>query len=383
VIGPEGADDRRAGAGIGIGMIGYGAMGKAHAYAYAGVPVIRSLASRPLLRVVSGRHSELVAAASAALGFDSWTDDWREVVERRDVDIVDICSPPGSHAQIIEAAARNGKAILCEKPLAVSLAEGEAALGAVKASGVLNAICFNYRYLPAVALMRELVDAGEIGEVLLWRGSWLSDEFLDPAVAFDWRFDADLGGTTLADLGSHLVDLAEWMVGPIAQVCAQSSTFTRERADAAGTGMVRVGVDDASSALVRFASGATGVLEVARVCSRRPCDFTVEVNGSEGTLVFDYSRLNELRLGRSADDERLYGMRVIRAEHPDHPYAGDWWAIGQGVGYGASFVNLIGGLLSAWPDGPWMPGLDVGLRVQRVCGAMQRSALENAWVSVA
>jgi predicted dehydrogenase len=125
------------------------------------------------------------------------------------------------------------------------------------------------------------------------------------------------------------------------------------------------------------------VFEVARTCSRRPCDFTIEVNGTRGTLVFDYSRLNELRLGRSADDERLYGMRTIRAEHPLHPYAADWWAMGQGVGYGASFVNLVGDLLSAWPDGPWLPSLDVGLRVQRVCDAMERSAVEHAWVSVA
>ncbi|MGD0083946.1 MAG: Gfo/Idh/MocA family oxidoreductase [Acidimicrobiales bacterium] len=353
--------------GVRIGMIGYGAMGKAHAYAYRAASVIRPLSSAARLAVVSGRNSEAVAAASVALGFDSWTSDWREVVERPDVDVVDICSPPGSHAEIIEAAARNGKSILCEKPLSVSVADAAAALGAAAASGVLNAICFNYRRLPAVALMKELVAAGEIGDVLLWRGSWLSDEFLDPAIPFDWRFDRRIGGTTISDLGSHLVDLAEWMVGPIGRVCAQSSTFTRERADPTRGGMVPVGVDDASSALVRFTNGAAGVFEVARACSRRPCDFTVEVNGTRGTLVFDYSRLNELRLGRSADEERLYGMRTIRTEHPDHPYAADWWAIGQGVGYGSSFVNLVGDLLSAWPDGPWQPGLDVGFRVQQVC----------------
>jgi predicted dehydrogenase len=363
-------------------MIGYGAMGKAHAYAYTAVPVIRSLPARPRLTVVSGRHPEAVAAASATLGFDSWTTDWREVVERHDVDLVDICSPPGSHAQIIEAAAENGKAILCEKPLAVSLAEAERSLEVVAARGVLNAICFNYRYLPAVALMRDLVAGGELGEVLLWRGSWLSDEFLDPLVAFDWRFDPQMGGTTIADLGCHLIDLAEWIVGPVSDVCAQSSTFTLERRDPAGR-IVPVRTDDASSALFRFAGGAAGVFEVARTCSRRPCDFTIEVNGSRGTLVFDYSRLNELRLGRNADDESLYGMRTIRAEHRLHPYAADWWAIGQGVGYGASFVNLVGGLLSAWPHGPWLPGLDVGLRVQRVCEAVERSAAEKRWVSLA
>jgi predicted dehydrogenase len=368
---------------IRVGMVGYGAMGKAHAYAYTASPVIKSLSSRPRLTVVSGRHPEAVEAASVALGFDSWTDDWREVVERPDVDLVDICSPPGSHAEIIEAAARHGKAILCEKPLAVSLPQAEDALAAVTASGVLNAICFNYRYLPAVALMRELVAGGEIGEVLLWRGSWLSDEFLDPTTPFDWRFDPQMGGTTIADLGCHLIDLAEWMVGPVDGVSAQSSTFTTERLDSAGSGMVPVRTDEASSALLRFASGAAGAFEVARTCARRPCDFTVEVNGTRGTLVFDYSRLNELRLGRTADDESLYGMRTIRAEHPRHPYAAGWWAIGQGIGYGASFVNLVGELLSSWPNGPFIPGLDVGLRVQRVCGAMERSADEHRWVNVA
>ncbi|MGA8679259.1 MAG: Gfo/Idh/MocA family oxidoreductase, partial [Acidimicrobiales bacterium] len=176
-----------------IGMIGYGAMGKAHAYAYSAVGVIRSLPSAPRLTVVSGRNAEAVAAASVGLGFESWTTDWREVVERPDVDIIDICSPPGTHAEVISAAAVNGKAILCEKPLAVSLAEAETALAVVRASRVLNAICFNYRFLPAVALMRQLVAEGEVGEVLLWRGSWLSDEFLDPAIDFDWRFDCEMG----------------------------------------------------------------------------------------------------------------------------------------------------------------------------------------------
>jgi predicted dehydrogenase len=366
-----------------IGMIGYGAMAKAHAYAYSAVKVIRSLPNAPHLSVISGRHPEAVAAAAGALGFESWTADWREVVESPEVDIVDICSPPGTHAEIVEACAVNGKAILCEKPLAVSLTEATTAVTAVEASGVLNAICFNYRYLPAVALMHDLVAGGEIGEVLLWRGSWLSDEFLDPSIPFDWRFDGPMGGSTIADLGSHLVDLAEWMVGPVEQVCAQSSTFTRERPDPSGEGMLPVGVEDASSALVRFANGTAGVFEVARTCSRRPCDFTLEVNGSSGTIAFDYSRLNELRLGRSGDEDRLYGMRTIRAEHPDHPYARNWWAIGQGIGYGASFVNLVGELLAAWPTGPWVPSLATGLRVQRVCDAMEHSARERSWVRLA
>jgi predicted dehydrogenase len=363
-----------------IGVVGYGAMGKAHAYGYTAAPVIRSRNVRPCLTVLSGRNEAAVRAAAGTLGFAAWTTDWRELVSSPDVDVVDICTPPGTHAEIIQAAAAAGKAVICEKPLAVALADGEAAAAAVARSGVLAAIGFNYRFLPAVALMRELIAAGEIGDVLLWRGSWLSDEFLDPAIPFDWRFDRDLGGTTIADLGSHLVDLAEWMTGPVTDVCAQSSTFTTQRPD--GTGTRAVGVDDASSALLRFEGGAAGVLEVARTCARRPCDFTLEVNGTRGTVSFSYARLNELRLGRVGDDDHLYGMRTIRTEHPSHPFAADWWAIGQGIGYGASFVNFLGSLLETWPNGPWLPDLAIGLRVQRVCAAMEASAAGQGWVAV-
>jgi predicted dehydrogenase len=166
-------------------------------------------------------------------------------------------------------------------------------------------------------------------------------------------------------------------------VCAQSATFTAERPIGAGDRAKRpVDIDDASSALLRFGSGAAGVLEVARTCARRPCDFTVEVNGTKGTAVFSYARLNELRIGRVVDDERYYGMRTIRAEHPSHPYETGWWAIGQGVGYDASFVNFLGGLLETWPAGPWLPDLQTGLRVQRVCTAMERSAASRTWVTV-
>jgi predicted dehydrogenase len=366
-----------------IGVVGYGAMGKAHSYGYTAAPVIRPRGVRPRLTVLSGRNEPAVSAAASAFGFAGWTTDWHELVASPDVDVVDICTPPGTHAEIIRAAAAAGKAVICEKPLAVTLADGVAAAATAAEHHVLAAIGFNYRYLPAVALMREMIAAGDIGEVLLWRGSWLSDEFLDPAIPFDWRFDRALGGSSIADLGSHLVDLAEWMVGPVAEVCAQSRTFTTQRPAGAGLSVSQpVEIDDASSALLRFAGGATGVLEVARTCARRPCDFSIEVNGTEGTVSFSYPRLNELRLGRTADDDRLYGMRTIRAEHPSHPYAGDWWAIGQGVGYGASFVNFLGALLAAWPDGPWLPDLQTGLRVQRVCAAIEQSAARRAWVTV-
>jgi predicted dehydrogenase len=362
---------------VGIGIVGYGVMGRAHAYAYRTAPLVRELPVRPRLRAISGRDGRAVAAAAAAYGVEEWTTDWRELVERPDVQIVDVCTPPGTHAEIVTAAAAAGKAIVCEKPLATGYAEAAAAVEAVEAAGVPNAIGFNYRRLPAVALLARLVREGRIGEVLLWRAVWLTDEFLDPAVPFDWRFERRLGGTTIADLGSHVVDLALWIVGDLAEVVAQSSTFTGERSGRA------VDVDEASSVVARFAEGPAGTFELARTCARRPCDLSVEVNGTRGTLRFEYPRLNELWYGDGSDEPELYGMRRIRAEHPEHPFAADWWPLGQGVGFGSSFVNQAADHLARWPDGPWEPDLETGLRVQRACEAMERSAAERRWVALA
>jgi len=362
---------------VGIGIVGYGMMGRAHAYAYTAAPVMRRLRHHPRLRVMSGRDREKVAAAAAAYGVAESVDDWRELVARPDVDIVDICTPPGTHAEIAAAAAAAGKAVICEKPLAISYAEARRAAQAVDKARVLNAVGFNYRRLPAVSLMKRMIDEGAVGAVRLWRATWLSDEFVDPAIPFDWRFDRTMGGTTIADLGSHLVDLALWMVGPVAAVSGQSATFVAERSGR------QVTVDDASAALAEFASGARGVFEMARAAVRRPCDFTIEVNGDRGTLVFDYPRLNELRFGDGSDRAELYGMRRIRAEQHTHPYARDWWPVGQGVGYGSSFVNHLGDLVEAWPDGPWEPDFRQGAEVQAVCEAIERSAAERAWVAVA
>jgi predicted dehydrogenase len=366
-----------AAAEVGIGMVGYGMMGRAHSYAYTALPVLRKLPVRPKLVMISGRDREKVAGAAGAYGFESSTTDWREVVSRSDVDIVDICTPPGTHAEIAIAAAGAGKAVICEKPLGVTYAQAQDTAAAVQRAKVLNSVGFNYRRLPAVSLMKRMIDDGAVGQVRLWRGSWLSDEFVDPKIPYDWRFDRTMGGSTIADLGSHLLDMAMWMVGDVHEVSGQSETFVRSRSSQ------NVTVDEASSALLRFGSGALGVMEVARTAVRRPCDFTIEVNGDQGTLVFDYARLNELRYGDLSDDARLYGMRRIRTEHESHPYARNWWPIGQGVGYGASFINHLGDLLERWPDGPWEPDFDHGAQVQAVCQAIEWAAAGHRWVPVA
>ncbi len=352
-------------------------MGRAHAHGYTLAPRVRELPVEPRLVAISGRDADAVGRAAARYGVASSTTDWRDLVARDEVALVDVCTPPGTHAEVVAAEAAAGKAVLCEKPLAADYASARAAAEAVRAAGVLGAVGFNYRRLPALALMHEIVAEGAVGEVLLWRRTWLSDEFLDPAIPFDWRFERRLGASTIADLGSHLVDLALWVVGEIEEVAAQSETFTRERSGRA------VDVEEASSCLLRFAGGARGTLELARVCARRPCDFWVEVNGTRGTLRFDYARLNELWYGDARDDERLYGPRRIRAEHPRHPFAADGWPIGQGIGYGETFATQAAELLSRWPAGPWEPDLEQGARVQAVCEALERAAAERRWVPVA
>ena len=281
---------------VGIGIVGYGIMGKAHSYGYTVAPVMRRLRHRPRLRVISGRDKQKVDAAAVAYGVDGSVIDWRDLVRRPEVDIVDICTPPGTHAEIAIAAAAAGKAVICEKPLAVTYPQAASAVDAAGKARVLNAVGFNYRSLPAVSLMKRMIGEGAVGKIRLLRATWLSDEFVDPTIPFDWRFDRSMGGTTIADLGSHLIDLATWMAGPIAEVSGQSETFIRQRSDKAVT------VDEASAALVRFESGARGVLEMARVAVRRPCDFTIEVNGDRGTLVFEYARLNELLHGDGGTD---------------------------------------------------------------------------------
>jgi len=363
-----------------IGLVGYGTMGRAHSYGYRIAPNVAPLPMRPVVKLISGRDESAVAAAAATYGAEAWTTDWHDLIERDDIDMVDICTPPGTHAEIAAAAAGAGKAVLSEKPLGTSYAQAHAAWAAVSQAGVRNAIGFNYRRLPAVALMHRMIADGVVGDVRLWRGTWLSDEFTDPATPFDWRFDREMGGTTIADLGSHMLDMALWMVGPIAEVSAQSETFIRARPSP--TGERPVTIDDASSALLRFGSGARGTIEMARLAVRRPCDFSIEVNGSKGTLVFDYPRLNELLYGDADDDPGLYGMRRIRAEHPSHPYAELGWPIGQGIGYGETFVSQAVDLVRSWPTGSWTPSFADGLAVQAVCDAMELSAAEHRWVGV-
>jgi predicted dehydrogenase len=365
-----------------IAMIGYGFMGRMHSYAYRVASLIRTLPCSPRLVVLCGRNASDVEEASRAYGFEGWSTDWQDVVSRRDIDLVDVCTPPGAHAEVVTAAAANGKAIVCEKPLASNFADGQRAARAVTEAGVLNASIFNYRHLASVALMKRLIDEGKIGEPLLWRAIWLGDEFADPSIRFDWRFDKPFGGSTILDLGAHVVDIARWMVGEIDAVTAQSATFVTQRRTRDGSS-APVTVDDASAALGRFSGGQRGVFEFAKVCVGRPTDFSLEVNGREGTLAWDFAHLNELWFASADQKPHEYGLRRIRAEHPQLPYARDWWPAALGIGAESGFVNQICDLLEKWPDGPWAPDLNDALRTLAVCIAMEKSTESLQWTRVA
>jgi predicted dehydrogenase len=365
-----------------VAVIGYGFMGRMHSYAYRVASLVRKLPFEPRLVVLCGRNAHEVERASRAYGFDGWSTDWQSSVSRSDIDIVDICTPPGAHAEVIAEAAKHGKAVICEKPLASTLEDGRSAAEAAGKAGILNASIFNYRHLSAVALMKRMIDEGAVGEPLLWRSIWLGDEFSDPSTPYDWRFDKPFGGSTILDLGAHTVDIARWMLGEVEAVTAQSATFVTQRRNANGS-TTPVTVDDASAALARFAGGQRGIFEFAKVCVGRPTDFTLEVNGREGTLAWDFAHLNELWFGSATDKPSEYGMRRIRAEHPQLPYARDWWPAPLGVGAESGFVNQICDLLERWPDGPWTPNLDDALRTLGVCIAMERSSESLAWTRVA
>jgi predicted dehydrogenase len=368
--------------GIGVAVIGTGLMARAHTYAYTAAPMVARLPVVAVLRVLCGRRPTVAQDRAAAWGFEDWTTDWRSAVEREDVQLVDVCTPPGAHLEVIEHAAACGKAILCEKPLAATLDDAVRASVVVAKRRVLNAVGFNYRRLPAVMLMRQLIEEGGIGEPRVWRGRWLSDEFADPTMALDWRFDRALAGSIGSDLGIHLIDLAQWMLGGVQEVVADSATFIDSRPLPDGSGTGAVSTEDTAGVLLRFTGGVRGILEMTRVAVGRPLDWLVEVEGSEGAVSFRYENLNELWLARRREDLRTGGFHRIRAEYPVHPYAERWWPPGQGIGYDASFINQVCDLFATWPEGPWRPSFAEAVRTQAVVDAIERSAASGVWVKV-
>jgi len=370
---------------LNVALIGYQFMGKAHSNAYRQVSRFFSTTLTPRLRVICGRTPTKVRAAARDLGWEEAATDWREVVNRRDVDLVDVSTPGDSHAEIAIAAARAGKAVLCEKPLANTVAEAERMLTAVKKAGVVNMICHNYRRAPAVMLAKQLIDAGELGEIRHYRGTYLQDWIADPKFPLVWRLDAKKAGSgALGDIEAHSIDLARFLVGEIAEVAADLKTFIKQRPlpdNPRKKG--RVTVDDASTTLVRFRNGAIGTVEATRMALGRKNYNRFEINGSRGSVAFDLERMNELEVYLESDPPNVRGFRTALVTESSHPYMKAWWPPGHIIGYEHTFTHTVFDLLEAIAKGRSpKPNFEDGVRNQRVLAAIEKAARARRWVTV-
>ena len=372
-----------------IAMIGHRFMGRAHSNAWRQVGRFFDLPLEPVMKVVCGRDPERARSAAGALGWEESSTSWEEVVRRPDVDAVDICTPADLHLPIATAAAAAGKAVLCEKPLARNQAEAEKMLEAVSRAGVVHMLCHNYRRVPALALARELVagqGAGapsQIGRIFHFRACYLHDRGVDPQAPRTWRHDkARAGSGALGDLGSHVIDLARFLVGEVAEVSSTLQTFIAQRPEAGTGALAPVDVDDAALALLRFENGALGTFEVSRFGMGRKNYNRIEINGERGALVFNLERLNELEL--YLEEGPLSGFRTVLATHKQHPYIAAWWPPGHLIGYEHTFVHTVLDFVKGVAEGRSpTPNFEDGVRGHAVLDAIERASASRCWERVA
>jgi predicted dehydrogenase len=360
-----------------IAMIGHAFMGAAHSHAWRTVGRVFEL-DRPIdLRLLCGRDPVATAASAARLGWAEHGTDWRQAVERDDIDVVDICTPVGSHADIAVAALAAGKHVLCEKPLGLDLAAAQrmaTAAERAQAAGTLNLLGHNYRRVPALARLRDLVEGGELGTVRHLRIAYLQDWGADAEVPMSWRFRAADGGSgALADLGSHIVDLTHFLTGRrLTTVSALRRTFVTDRPDPDGGPRVPVDVDDAVWWTAELDGGAVASFEVSRVATGRRNGLELEIFGDRGSAAFDLQRLNELDVGGTAD---AAARRRVLVTEPTDPYLAAWWPPGHVLGWDHTFVHQARDFVAAIADGvPPSPGFADGLAIQQVLTAVGRSA---------
>ena len=383
---------------LGVGMVGYAFMGAVHSQAWRTAGRFFDLPLAPAMTALCGRDTGAVTAAAERMGWASVEVDWKELVTRDDVDLVDVCTPGDSHAEIAIAALEAGKHVLCEKPLANTVVEAEAmveAAVAAEARGVRSMVAFNYRRVPAVALARQLVAEGRLGTIRHVRAQYLQDWIVDPEFPLVWRLRREKAGSgALGDIGAHVIDLAQYVAGStITGVSGLTETFVRERplpeassglAASGGTGTGEVTVDDAALFTARFGSGALGSFEATRFATGRKNAMRLEVNGSEGSLAFDFESMNELSFYDGTEDAGTAGFRRILVTEPTHPYTGAWWPPGHGLGYEHTFTHEVVDLVRDIGAGrnP-SPSFADGRQVQRVLAAVEQSAAsDSTWQAV-
>jgi predicted dehydrogenase len=381
-----------------VAMIGYAFMGAAHSQGWRTAHRFFDLPATPAMTLLCGRTESAAQAAAHKLGWAEAVTDWRAAVVRDDIDVVDVCTPGDSHAEIAIAALEAGKHVLCEKPLANTVAEAEqmvAAAARAEGDGVLSMVGFNYRRTPALALARRLVDDGRVGTLRHIRAVYAQDWIVDPQFPLVWRLQKDMAGSgALGDIGAHIVDLAYFLSGErLTGVSGTLDTFVKERplpsasAGLSATGGAETGavtVDDAAAFFGRTESGAMATFEATRFATGRKNGMRIELNGSDGSLAFDFERMNELMAYDGTPPAADAGFRRILATEPDHPYIEAWWPPGHGLGYEHTFVNEIADFVRDVASGrPPTPSFADGLYVQRVLDAVERSSREESrWTPI-
>ncbi|KAA1400176.1 Gfo/Idh/MocA family protein [Aeromicrobium ginsengisoli] len=379
---------------LGIGMVGYAFMGAAHSQAWRTAPAFFDLPLRPRLTAVCGRNEDAAGDVARRFGWESVETDWRVLLTRDDIDVIDICTPGNTHAEIAIAALEAGKHVLCEKPLANTVAEAEAmAAAATEAAkrGVRAMVGFTYRRTPAVAYARQLVASGRLGTIRHVRGQYLQDWLADENAPLSWRLDKSLAGSgALGDIGAHIIDMAQYVTGSsITSVSGLMETFVKTRpiagdsATLGGTSSADaergpVTVDDAAAFTARFADGAIGVFEATRFATGRKNALRLEINGTRGSIAFDFEDMNVLELFDATEDPAVAGFRRIMVTEATHPYIAAWWPPGHGLGYEHGFTHQVVDLVTDIAKGADpVPSFADGLAVQRVLAAVEASAADG------
>ncbi|MET0235240.1 MAG: Gfo/Idh/MocA family oxidoreductase [Kibdelosporangium sp.] len=377
---------------IGVGMVGHAFMGRVHSHAWRTVHRFFDVPLAPRLAVLGGRDLDRTKAAAAKLGWDAVETDWRALIARDDVQIVDICTPGDSHKDIALAALAAGKHVLCEKPLANSVAEAEEmaqAATAAAANGQRSMVAFNYRRVPALAVARQMIAEGRLGGIRHVRAQYLQDWLSDPATPMAWRLRKEEAGSgALGDIGAHIIDATQFLLGEqLTGVSALTETFVHKRPIAGDPDgrLDDVTVDDAALFIGRFTSGALASYEATRFALGRKNSMRVEVNGEKGSLAFDFESMNELSFYDGEIDDQSAGFRRILVTEATHPYVGAWWPPGHLIGYEHTFTHEVFDFLTDIHAGTDpTPSFADGLQVQKVLGAVADSAGNDArWTAIA
>jgi len=380
---------------INVGLVGYKFMGKAHSNALSKLKMFFELDAEIVRKALCGRDEKGVATAAAQLGWESYETSWETLVKRSDIDVIDIVTPSDQHKELAIAAAEAKKHVFCEKPLALDVADARQILAAVEKSGIKHQIGFNYRFAPAVALAKKMIDEGKLGTIYHFRGKYLQDFIMDPEFPLVWRLDKRLAGSgSHGDLGAHVIDLARYLVGEFKGVMGMQKTFIKERPiveNMTGLSAIaskdaakgQVTVDDATVFVTEFENGALGTFEATRFANGHTNDLSFEINGSKGSIRFDLLRINELEYFSAEDETGFKGFRNIQVTESVHKYADHWWPPGHVLGYEHTFVHEMYEFFSAILQGTTaMPSFYDGMKCCQILEAVENSAKEGCYVKV-